>query len=72
MFLNTHGISERWVTTTVSKIRKTESLEEDRKGKHSARPNRIDENIINITRQHIQLLPVVPFHYTREQSTKST
>lgn len=70
MFLNTHGISEQWVTTALSKIGKTGSLEEDRRGKHSTRPNKIDEDITNSIRQHIQLFPLVPSHYTRKKSTK--
>nr|CAI5822396.1 unnamed protein product [Callosobruchus analis] len=70
MFLNTFGISEQWITTALSKIGKTGSLEEDRRGKHSTRPNKIDEGILNDIRQHIQMFPIMPSHCNRKKSTK--
>ncbi|CAH1976268.1 unnamed protein product [Acanthoscelides obtectus] len=70
MFLNTYGISEQWVTTALGKIGETGTLEEDRRGKHLTRPNKIDGGVLNGIREHIQLFPVVPSHYTRKKSTK--
>ncbi|CAH1982558.1 unnamed protein product [Acanthoscelides obtectus] len=70
MFLNKYGISEQWVTTALGKIGETGTLEEDRRGKHLTRPNKIDGGVLNRIREHIQLFPVVPSHYTRKKSTK--
>ncbi|XP_071056024.1 uncharacterized protein [Onthophagus taurus] len=70
MFLNTFGISEQWVITALDKILKTGFVEEDKRGKHNTRVNKINNEIINSIKQHIELFPVIPSHYTRKTSTK--
>ena len=70
MFLNTHGISEQWVTTALSRIEETSMVKEDSRGKHGNRPHKLNKNILNSVRDHIKMFPVVPSHYIRKNSNK--
>ncbi|KAB0803299.1 hypothetical protein PPYR_00269 [Photinus pyralis] len=70
MFLHTLGISERWVSTALSKVKDSGAVEEDNRGKHQSRPNKINEDVKEIVREHIKLFPVVPSHYTRKNTQK--
>lgn len=72
MFLHTLGISDMWVTTALKKIDKSVAniVTPDKRGKHSNRVNIIDEEIKQNIREHINLFPRVPSHYTRERTKK--
>ncbi|CAG9760447.1 unnamed protein product [Ceutorhynchus assimilis] len=70
MFLNTHGISEQWVTTALSTIEETSMVKEDTRGKHENRPQKLNENLRDSVRDHVNMFPVVPSHYIRKNSNK--
>ncbi|CAG9769804.1 unnamed protein product [Ceutorhynchus assimilis] len=70
IFLNTHGISEQWVTTALSRIEETSMVKEDTRGKHENRPQKLNENLRDSVRDHVNMFPVVPSHYIRKNSNK--
>lgn len=69
MFLNTLGIPDVWVETTLKKITPT-GLKGDARGRHKNRPVRIPEATLQSVRDHILLFPRVHSHYTRERSKR--
>lgn len=69
MFLNTLGIADSWVETTIKKMA-TGVLQPDMRGRHHNRPNRISEATRQSVRDHINSYPRVYSHYTRERSKR--
>lgn len=69
MFLNTLGIADSWIETTLKKMG-PEGLEPDMRGRHHNRPNRISEATRQSVRDHINSYIRVYSHYTRERTKR--
>lgn len=72
MFLNTLGVSEMYVTTTLKKLSSGNNITiiSDQRGRHTNRANRIDPEVKESVREHIKLFPLVPSHYIRKNSKR--
>lgn len=70
MFLNTLDISKRMVTTVLGKLRKGEQCLTDKRGKFKNQPNTLNEEKTASVKEHINLFPRVPSHYTRKDSSR--
>lgn len=68
-FLNTLRVSERVVFTALEKIRKDESLTDNR-GTHCNRPHKMSAATKKSMMTHIELFPCVESHYTRKRSKR--
>lgn len=69
MFINTLGVQDNWVETSLKKVGPN-GLVPDQRGKHHNRPTKITENTIESVRTHINLFPRVASHYTRERTKR--
>ena len=70
MFLTTLNISESWIKTIVSKLKRGYDVSPDRRGKNSKRGNVIPEVVKESIREHINLSPRKESHYIRKDSKK--
>ncbi|CAG9771463.1 unnamed protein product [Ceutorhynchus assimilis] len=68
--INTLGISEKTLRTVIySKVSGNGVIVEDRRGKHN-KHKKIDEEIINSVREHINSIPRVESHYVRSDTSR--
>lgn len=69
-FINTLGISERAVRTVIDgKISGNGFAPSDNRGKHN-RHKKIDEEILNSVRHHINKIPRIESHYVRRDTSR--
>lgn len=69
-FLNTLGVCDQWVETTLKKIGEGNVLAPDLRGRHKNRPQRWARAIIDGIKTHIESFPRVHSHYTRARSKR--
>jgi len=70
MFQQTLGISETVVTTALSELNTSPTIEGDMRGKHLSRSHAIWGYIKNDIKEHISSFPVVESHYVRQDSKR--
>ncbi|KAE8740383.1 hypothetical protein FOCC_FOCC014121 [Frankliniella occidentalis] len=70
MFINTLGIPDCWVETSLKKCQGSDGQSPDKRGKHNNRANRIALTTLASVRRHINMFARVPSHYTREKSKR--
>ncbi|XP_072387122.1 uncharacterized protein [Diabrotica undecimpunctata] len=68
-FLNTLGVSDRYIYTTWKKTDDAGILEDDRRGKHVAH-KKSDKVALEKIRQHIKMFPTIESHYLRAQTSR--
>ena len=66
MFLNTLNISDSWIKTVKRKLGAGMVIAPDQRGKNKKK--KINPEIIEIIKEHINLFPRVPAHYCRKDS----
>ncbi|KAK3910886.1 Imidazolonepropionase [Frankliniella fusca] len=69
MFLNTLGVADNWIETSLRKSGGG-TLSPDKRGRHRNRPNEASLETVQSVRDHINLFPRIPSHYTRERSKR--
>lgn len=69
-FLNTLQIGEYVVYTAMEKVKKAEEGLQDKRGRHSNRPNKMSVVTEASIKSHIELFPKVQSHYTRATSNR--
>ncbi|KAK3929732.1 Nuclear receptor coactivator 3 [Frankliniella fusca] len=70
MFIQTLGISDCWVETSLKKCQRGDGQSPDKRGKHKNRVNRVPEGTLASVRRHINMFARVPSHYTRERTKR--
>jgi hypothetical protein len=71
MFMDTLSICDSWIKTATNNSRTDpEFVPEDRRGKHGNRPSKYHDEEKNSIRNHINLIPRIESHYTRERSKR--
>ena len=67
-FSSLHGISHRRVDSILHRSRLSTTSPQDKRGKHTNRPNRINRDIITQIDQHICSFPSKSSHYSRHDN----
>ncbi|KAK3929672.1 Alanine racemase [Frankliniella fusca] len=70
MFIQTLGISDCWVETSLKKCQRGDGQSPDKRGKHKNRLNRVPEGTLASVRRHINMFARVPSNYTRERTKR--
>lgn len=73
MFCNTLDISDKWIVTIYKKIDSQETscvVLDDKRGRHTNRPNQVPEDVKKTVTTHISEIPFVDSHYVRARSEK--
>ncbi|WAR18439.1 hypothetical protein MAR_000277 [Mya arenaria] len=68
-FLHTLSISERYISTA-HRVSTTGFCQDDKRGRHTNRPNRISPAKVNMVRLHIESFPTMESHYCRKDTNK--
>jgi hypothetical protein len=68
VFLSLHSISDGRLSRMLHKKCQLTNPSTDHRGKHNARPNKVDDASANIVRDHINKIPRRQSHYSREDN----
>lgn len=69
-FLSIHGITKRRLATIQESLKTTGKAPEDKRGRHSNRPHRLDEQVKSAMYEHINSFKGRASHYSLKKSTK--